>query len=230
MPTPTITPTQTPTPDALATLTAEARIQEAARATMTAQAPTPTYTPMPTDTPTPPPTSAPLSTPTSKLIPATSPPTRIVAPSIGLDAKVVEVSWESAERDGRKVSVWEVADYVAGWHKGSAYPGNTDNIVISGHHNIKGEVFRYVVDLKAGDEIYVFVGDVVYTYLVESNLILPDKNVSIEQRRENAKWIAPTNDERLTLVTCWPYTNNTHRVVVVAKPYTMVEYSFQPSD
>jgi len=37
-------------------------------------------------------------------------------------------------------------------------------------------------------------------------------------RQENARWIAPTDDERLTLVTCWPYTNNTHRVVVVAKP------------
>jgi sortase (surface protein transpeptidase) len=22
----------------------------------------------------------------------------------------------------------------------------------------------------------------------------------------------------LTLVTCWPYTNNTHRVIVIAKP------------
>lgn len=25
-------------------------------------------------------------------------------------------------------------------------------------------------------------------------------------------------DERLTFVTCWPYTNNTHRVIVVAEP------------
>jgi LPXTG-site transpeptidase (sortase) family protein len=37
-------------------------------------------------------------------------------------------------------------------------------------------------------------------------------------RQANARWIGPFNDERLTLVTCWPYTNNTHRVIVVAKP------------
>ncbi len=256
--TPTDTPTSTITPDALATqeaavvatATAEARMQEAARATMTAQAPTPTdtptltdtptntptstYTPTPTNTPTftptPPPTSTPISTPTPQSMPATSPPTRLIVPSIGLDAEVVEVGWQSIERDGKKVSVWKVADYAAGWHKGSAYPGNAGNIVISGHHNIKGEVFRYLVELKVGDEVYVYVGDVVYTYFVERNFIIPDKHVSMEQRRENAKWIAPTNDERLTLVTCWPYTNNTHRVVVIARPYEVTEYSLQPSD
>ncbi len=207
-------------------------MEEAARATMTAQAPTPTDTPTDTPTPTftPTPTSTPLPTPTPKSRPPTSPPTRIVAPSIGLDAEVVEVGWQSVERDGKKVSVWQVADYAAGWHKGSAYPGNAGNIVISGHHNIKGEVFRYIVDLKVGDEIYVYAGNSVYTYFVERNFIIPDKHVSMEERRENAKWISPTNDERLTLVTCWPYTTNTHRVVVVARPYTVMEYSLHPSD
>ena len=29
-------------------------------------------------------------------------------------------------------------------------------------------------------------------------------------------WIR--HDDRLTLVSCWPYTSNTHRVIVVAKP------------
>jgi sortase A len=42
--------------------------------------------------------------------------------------------------------------------------------------------------------------------------------VSEEKRLENARWIGPFPDERLTLVTCWPYTNNTHRVIVIAKP------------
>jgi len=37
-------------------------------------------------------------------------------------------------------------------------------------------------------------------------------------RRQNARWIAPTTDERLTLVTCWPYTGNSHRLIIVAKP------------
>ncbi|HID54608.1 MAG TPA: sortase, partial [Anaerolineae bacterium] len=33
-----------------------------------------------------------------------------------------------------------------------------------------------------------------------------------------AEWIMPTEDERITLVTCWPYTDNTNRLIVVAQP------------
>jgi sortase A len=54
--------------------------------------------------------------------------------------------------------------------------------------------------------------------VVDFKTIVKEKGESVEVRRKNAQWIAPTNDERLTLVTCWPYTNNTHRVIVVAKP------------
>jgi len=57
-----------------------------------------------------------------------------------------------------------------------------------------------------------------YRYAVEEKLILPDKYVSAEQKRKNGKWIHSFPNERLTLVTCWPYTNNTHRVIVIAKP------------
>ncbi len=146
------------------------------------------------------------------------PPTRIVAPAIGLDAPVVEVGWQLQEENGHTVSIWEVADYAAGWHKTSAYPGRVGNTVISGHHNIKGEVFRYVVNLEAGDEVQLYAGDKIYRYAVAEKHILKEKGMSDEVRGRNAEWIAPTDDERLTLVTCWPYTNNTHRVIVVAWP------------
>jgi sortase A len=130
----------------------------------------------------------------------------------------VEVVWTVEDRDGQLVSVWHVADYAAGFHRGSAYPGHVGNTVLSGHHNIKGEVFRYVVDLEPGDEVILYVGEVAYRYAVEERLILPDKYVSTEQKRDNGRWIRSFLDERLTLVTCWPYTNNTHRVIVIAKP------------
>jgi sortase A len=185
-------------------------------ATMTLTA-TPTFTPTslpPTETPTP----TPMPTPTPVRPPASSPPARIVIPKIGLDSKVVEVDWTAEKRDGQLVSVWNVADYVAGFHRGSAYPGRIGNTVISGHHNIKGEVFRYLVDLEPGDKVILYVGEVTYRYAVEEKLILPDKYVSAEQKRENGKWIRYFPDERLTLVTCWPYENNTHRVIVIAKP------------
>jgi sortase A len=184
---------------------------------------TPTVTRIFTPTP-PPPTATPTLTPTRTPTPtparplANSSPTRIVIPKIGVDSQVVEVGWRAEEQDGQLVSVWNVADYAAGFHRGSAYPGHIGNTVISGHHNIKGEVFRYIVDLEPNDEVILYVGEVAYTYAVEEKLILPDKYVSAEQKRENGKWIRYFPDERLTLVTCWPYTSNTHRVIVIARP------------
>lgn len=185
-------------------------------ATLTSR-PTPTLTPTPLP-PTATPTLTPTPTPTPARPPANSSPTRIVVPQIGLDSKVVEVGWTVEEKDEQLISVWDVADYAAGFHRGSAYPGRIGNTVISGHHNIKGEVFRYLVDLEPGDEVVLYVGERPYRYVVEEKLILPDKYVSAEQKRENGKWIRYFPDERLTLVTCWPYTSNTHRVIVIAKP------------
>lgn len=161
------------------------------------------------------PPPAPSPTP---LPPAADPPTRIVAPTINLDAKVIPIGWKQVIQDGKPVSVWEVADYAAGWHENSALLGGGGNIVLSGHHNIKGEVFRYVVDLQPGDTITLYADERPYTYTVESRFVVLDKGVPEEKRRENARWIGPFPDERLTLVTCWPYTNNTHRVIVIAKP------------
>jgi len=145
-------------------------------------------------------------------------PDRIVAAAIGLDAPVVELGWHLAERNGQLVSEWDVADHAAGFHKGSAYPGRVGNTVLSGHHNIRGEVFRHVIELRPGDLVSLYVGKQEYRYTVQQVLLIPEKNVSPEQRRENARWIGHFPDERLTLVTCWPYTGNTHRVIVIAHP------------
>ncbi len=160
---------------------------------------------------------APTPAPDS-VAPVTSPPTRVVIPAIDLDSEVVPVGWKQIVQNGKLASVWEVAEYAAGWHQNSALPGEVGNVVLSGHHNVKGEVFRYIVDLNPGDTITLYADDRPYTYTVESRFVLRDKGQSAEKRRENARWIGSFPDERLTLVTCWPYTSNTHRVIVVAKP------------
>jgi sortase A len=49
-------------------------------------------------------------------------------------------------------------------------------------------------------------------------MILPEKYEQIEVRMNNAQWILPSVDERLTLISCWPYETNTHRLIVVARP------------
>jgi len=145
-------------------------------------------------------------------------PTRLVIRSVGIDAPVVAVMPVTVTQNGQQYSTWPVADFAAGWHATSALPGQPGNIVLAGHHNIKGEVFRYLVDVQEGDEVDLYIGDSVYRYYVEQKMILKEKGEPLSVRQKNAMWIAPTPDERVTLVTCWPYTNNTHRVVVVAKP------------
>jgi sortase A len=142
-------------------------------------------------------------------------PSRIVIPAIKLDAPIRTVGWHVI--DG--VSQWDVPDeFAAGWLMTSAPLGQPGNTAITGHHNIAGEVFRNLVKLKPGDQITLYAQDQPYYYQVESRRILPDKGQPESVRRANARWIQPTDDERITLVTCWPYTNNTHRLIIVAKP------------
>jgi len=175
-------------------------------------------TPVPTFTPRPTPTLAPTVTPTPARPRATAAPTRIVAPAIGLDAPVVEIGYKMTYLGDMPVAEWLEPPNAAGFHIGSAYPGNPGNTVLSGHNNIQGEVFRYLVDLKAGDEVILYVAETAYHYRVSTKEILPEKGQPAEVRIANAQRIGPTADERLTLVTCWPYTGNSHRVVVTAFP------------
>jgi sortase A len=147
------------------------------------------------------------------------PPDRIVIPAIDLDAPVVPIGWHVEEQGSRKVSVWDVPDSAAGWHRTSAYPGHSGNVVLNGHHNIRGEVFRYLIDLEPQASILLYVGDKIFYYRVTEKQIFKERGEPPEVRYQNAQWIAPTSHEQLTLVTCWPYTSNTHRLIVVARPY-----------
>jgi sortase A len=114
---------------------------------------------------------------------------------------------------------WGVPDYrAAGWLNTSAAFGLPGNTVLDGHHNVRGEVFRDLWTLEAGDEILIYAGEQEREYGVEQVLILPERDRPLVERLANAQYIQPTEDERLTLVTCWPYNNNSHRTVVVAKP------------
>ncbi len=148
-------------------------------------------------------------------------PQRLVIPSIGLDAPVSSIGLSPVEINEETFYQWQVPqDYRAGWHNTSARLGQVGNTVLNGHHNIAGEVFRYLIDLEEGNEIIIYDNDQEYTYQVSQIELLPERGQSVEVRQENAQWILPTDDERITLVTCWPYEDNSHRLVVVAKPTT----------
>jgi sortase A len=151
--------------------------------------------------------------------PVAGQPQRIVIPRLALDAPVRRVDLEQIEVEGQTFYQWQVPySREAGWHSDSARLGAAGNIVLNGHHNIYGEVFRYLVDLEIGDEIVLYDEGEAFTYTVQQQLLLPEYGEPIEVRLANAAWMEPTAEARLTLVTCWPYSGNTHRLIVVAVP------------
>jgi len=146
-------------------------------------------------------------------------PVRIRISKIGLDVPIVEVGAREVEQDGRWIIAWETADSAAGHLAGTAKPGAPGNVVLSGHNNIRGQVFRHLDRLIPGDEVEL-VGEngERFRYVVREAVIVPEVGEPDAVRDENARYLLPTQDERLTLISCWPYWTNTHRVIVVAWP------------
>ena len=72
--------------------------------------------------------------------------------------------------------------------------------------------------LPEDHEIIVYSGDTSHTYAVTEVLILPEAGQPLEVRIENAHYVLPTDDERLTLVTCHPYGSLQNRLIVFAYP------------
>jgi sortase A len=152
----------------------------------------------------------------------TDPPTYITIPSVGIDSQVVPVGWEMLPgKEGRDSAQWQVAEYAVGHHQGSANPGENGNVVMSGHVDWKGEVFRNLHKVKPGAEVHVYSGDREYLYIVVDTKLVKEEgpDVTDAMRQANAAYMNPTPDQTLTMITCWPYGVDDHRLIVIAKPY-----------
>ncbi len=183
-------------------------------AQVTARAVTPTATPAALTT-----SAQPAAVKAQSAAVETGIPTRLVLPTIKLDTGVVELGWSTSKnKAGQVFSEWDVPQYAAGWHKNSAEPGQEGNVVLSGHNNILGAVFRELDQLKRGDTAILYVGNESFEYSIDKVMIVPERTASAEQRIENGQWIQPTPEERLTLVSCWPRDDNSHRIIVIAHP------------
>ena len=146
-------------------------------------------------------------------------PERLVIPSIELEAPVVPTGVRKYNINGNIYEQWIVPDkFAAGWNPSSSYPGEKGNTVLFGHHNVNGAVFANLYKLQEGAEISVFAGGQEFKYKVDQVLKVKEKDVSFAQMVENGKWISQTDDERLTLVTCWPPYASTYRLIIIAKP------------
>lgn len=148
----------------------------------------------------------------------TEAPIRLVIDSIGLNAPVVDAQMRLVWLEAQQYEQWLAPEQKAvGWHIRSARLGEAGNTVLNGHHNAYGEVFRRLEDVQLGDVVMVSGRNRVYRYIVVNRMILPERKRGAEERLENARWISPSEDERLTLVTCYPYESNNYRLILVAR-------------
>lgn len=219
--TPTFTPTPTDTPDPFDGIPTATPMSAGHRASIETPTPTSpgTYLAAPQSTATPQAEIAATTPALNSPLPYTGvPPDRLVIPKLGLDVPVEPVGMlPSGEIPG--VVEWDVPGYrAAGWLDTTAPFGVPGNTVLDGHHNVKGEVFNNLWTLKIGDEVTLCTADACKAYRVTESVIVPEKGQPVEVRLENARYIQQTDDERVTLITCWPYENNTHRAIVVAHP------------
>ena len=106
-----------------------------------------------------------------------------------------------------------VPEEVVGWWDESALPDEGSNIVLMGHSR---GVFNRLFLVSVGDSIElsnIFGNN--YHYEITKIVYVREEGVSIEQRRENAKYILPTKTEQVTLITCANGTRD--RLIVIAE-------------
>lgn len=138
-------------------------------------------------------------------------PTRIVIPSIGVDA-AIEITTVDDGVMTNPVDPWNV-----GWYQLFSRPGDWTNVVMAGHRDWWGYgpvVFWNLGNLAAGAPIYVMgANGAGATYLVDTIQLVPS---SIDPQVV----IGDIGYEGLTLITCggsWTGTEYTDRIIVHAR-------------
>ncbi len=106
---------------------------------------------------------------------------RIEIPRLKVSVQVVEGSGDSELKQA------------AGHVTGTALPGDDGNVAIAAHRD---KWFRPLRNIQARDVIEIRTPDGNYRYVVRRTEIVKPTDVSV---------IAPTHDQELTLVTCYPF-------------------------
>ncbi len=120
-------------------------------------------------------------------------PRRLVIPAIDVDHPIVPGDdWEQMKKG-------------IGHHIGSANPGEVGNVVLTAHNDIYGEIFRKLDELKVGDEVTVYTSSRRHVYTIQSRRIVEPTEAEV---------MAPTRGPTITLISCYPYLIDTHRIVV----------------
>lgn len=169
----------------------------------------PPATPLPTFTPTPIPTATPLPLPAI----------RLSIPAINLNTGIKELfPTEQISSNGENKFVWEPPAFIAGHYNSSGNPGGGSNIVLTGHNNTLGDIFRDLDQLNEGDEVILFTESGEYHYQVLEKIIVPYLGAETEGEATLQSLSAPQSSEMVTLLSCWPYFTNANRIVIIAVP------------
>ncbi len=144
---------------------------------------------------------------------------RIIIPRIDQNLPIVKVSseslikrdWSALEKEMQSALQDGVVHY-----PGTSLPGQTGNVVITGHSSYFPwdpgrfkDVFALLHEMVIGDKVVVYFEQDKYIYEVDDiKVVLPN---DIEVLKQGPK-------DKLTLITCTPVGTNLKRLIVSAKP------------
>ncbi len=149
--------------------------------------------------PIPTPSAVPSQQPGSKE-PDTSPIVRIIIPALNLDTIVAYVPF-----DGHTWLIQGLRMEVA-WLGETSWPGLGSNTALAGHVTVRdlgNGPFRYLYNLKQGDEVELFTEKNIYTYHVREKREVAITDLSVTDK---------TDTSQVTLITCveWDETLGTY--------------------
>lgn len=143
---------------------------------------------------------------------------RIIIPRINKNIPIVKVSsdnlikrdWDALEDEMQKALQDGVVHY-----PGTSLPGQTGNVVITGHSSYFPwdpgrfkDVFALLHEVEKGDKIVIYFNQDKFVYDVTNKKeVMPD----------NIEVLKQTPDDRITLITCTPVGTNLRRLIVTAK-------------
>jgi LPXTG-site transpeptidase (sortase) family protein len=133
--------------------------------------------------------------PTPRAAFAATAPSHLTIARLGIDTSVVAL--------GIVNGAWQVPAYAAGYLANAA----SNNLVITGHDDQDGAVFRRLDEVVAGDVVQVYLNSHTYRYAVDALRTVPATQTGVLQ---------PTSGPVLTLITCTPYLVDRDRLIVRA--------------
>jgi sortase A len=123
---------------------------------------------------------------------------------------IIEISKIDLKLPIQKGTSKKVLAESAGHLEGTAYPGHKGNSAIAAHRSRTfGKMFNRLAEIHTGDEIIVETKEGNFRYVVFEKVIVNPTDLSVLKNHGNEKII--------TLITCHPLKNPTHRLIIQAR-------------